>query len=128
MLAANPHVAPSTLFAVLSSLILSVAGATALTNYIDRDIDAIMERTKRRPLPSRMIDPPSKALYLGALLLGSSLIPALTINLWFVAFLLLGVIDSVVVYNLLAKRGTYLSIILASPRRGHASPRRLVRR
>lgn len=60
MLAANPRVAPLTFFVVLSSLILSIAGATALTNYVDRDIDAIMKRTSRRPLPSRMIDPPQE--------------------------------------------------------------------
>ena len=34
------------------SLYLAVSGTTVLNMYIDRDIDAIMERTKDRPLPS----------------------------------------------------------------------------
>ena len=37
--------------------ILSVFGTTALNMYFDRDIDAIMFRTKNRPLPAGDIDP-----------------------------------------------------------------------
>ncbi|NIV31884.1 MAG: protoheme IX farnesyltransferase, partial [Anaerolineae bacterium] len=30
---------------------LAAAGAAALNHYLDRDLDAIMDRTQRRPLP-----------------------------------------------------------------------------
>jgi len=49
------------LFIALVILIAS-AGANGLTNYIDRDVDAKMQRTKNRALPSKRIYPPEKAL------------------------------------------------------------------
>jgi len=49
------------LLAVVTILIAS-AGANGITNYLDRDFDAKMRRTKRRSLPSGRISPPEKAL------------------------------------------------------------------
>ncbi len=115
MITANPRVSLITALSVAAALILSVMGATALTNYVDRDIDALMERTRRRALPSRAIDPPSKALYFGLALLTSSVLIALTINLLFTIFLLWGAINSVIIYNYLTKRRSPLNILLASP-------------
>jgi heme o synthase len=43
---------------------LSAGGANAINQYYDRDIDLIMRRTRRRPLPSMRIDPP-RALQFG---------------------------------------------------------------
>jgi len=115
MLRADPAVDFFKFFIVLVSLVLSIAGATALTNYVDRDIDGVMERTRRRPLPSNEIDPPSKALYFGTWLVVASLIFSLTLNLVFTLFLVWGFLNSVVVYNFLTKRRTPLNIVLASP-------------
>src|SRR5687768_5161027 len=44
--------------------ILIVAGANALNMYVERDIDARMERTKNRPLPAGRL-PPRVALWFG---------------------------------------------------------------
>jgi len=49
------------LFVALVILVAS-AGANGLTNYIDRDVDARMQRTRKRALPSKRIYPPEKAL------------------------------------------------------------------
>jgi len=49
------------------------AAANTLTNYRDRDIDAIMERTKDRPIPSGRINPPEKARNFGLILAAISL-------------------------------------------------------
>jgi heme o synthase len=52
---------------VLATLIggsLSAGGANALNNYIDRDIDQIMKRTRTRPLARHEV-PPSSALVFG---------------------------------------------------------------
>ena len=46
---------------------LSAGGANAVNQYVDRDIDRIMLRTRRRPLPSRRIQP-ERALWFGLLL------------------------------------------------------------
>lgn len=55
------------------AITLGCAGCNATTCYIDRDIDAIMERTMYRPLPTGRIHPPEKALYFGLSSIGISL-------------------------------------------------------
>lgn len=49
-------------FLVLVTILLGAAGANGLTNYLDRDVDARMQRTKNRVLPSKRIYPPEKVL------------------------------------------------------------------
>jgi protoheme IX farnesyltransferase len=52
---------------VLATLIggsLSAGGANALNNYVDRDIDQVMRRTRSRPL-ARQVVPPGNALVFG---------------------------------------------------------------
>ena len=44
------------------TILLAVAGANGLTNYLDRDVDARMQRTKNRALPSKRIYPPERVL------------------------------------------------------------------
>ena len=44
------------------TILLAVAGANGLTNYLDRDVDARMRRTKNRALPSKRIYPPERVL------------------------------------------------------------------
>ena len=59
---------PRLLFATLAILLAS-AGANGLTNYLDRNVDALMERTKHRALPSGKIRPPEKVLPLISILI-----------------------------------------------------------
>jgi len=47
---------------ILLTILVASAGANGLTNYLDRDLDARMERTRRRALPSGRIFPPERAL------------------------------------------------------------------
>ena len=44
------------------AILIGSGGTNGLTNYIDRDLDARMERVRHRPLPSKQIDPPQKML------------------------------------------------------------------
>jgi len=87
------------------------AGCNALTNYIDRDIDAVMNRTKRRPLPSGRITPTS-GLRFGLALVAISILLSFTLNLLSVLWMALGVLDNVGVYSLLLKRRSALNILL----------------
>lgn len=101
-----------TLFVVAAVAITAAsAGCDTLTCYIDRDIDAVMHRTKRRPIPSGRITP-KRALLWGLLLSASGLILAYSINLLSFVWIALGIIDNVVVYSLLLKRRSPLNIIL----------------
>ena len=53
---------------LLGGVAAGSAAANTLTNYHDRDIDAIMERTKSRPIPSKRIYPAEKARNFGLIL------------------------------------------------------------
>jgi len=60
------------LLLVLVTILLGAAGGNGLTNYLDRDVDARMQRTKNRVLPSKRIYPPEKVLPLiiGLIIIG----------------------------------------------------------
>jgi protoheme IX farnesyltransferase len=103
---------PGLLVRIVPALALGCAGANTLTCYIDRDMDLVMERTKRRPIPSGRIHPPARALYWGLFLTAVSLTLAWTINPLVFVLGLLGFADNVLVYSLLLKRRSALNIIL----------------
>jgi protoheme IX farnesyltransferase len=101
-----------TLFAVaLASITAASAGCDTLTSYVDRDIDAVMHRTRNRPIPSGRIAP-SKALVWGLLLAFVGLALAYWINFISFVWIGLGILDNVVVYSLFLKRRNPLNIIL----------------
>jgi protoheme IX farnesyltransferase len=79
--------------------------------YIDKDIDAIMERTKNRPVPSGKVLA-STVLIIGTVLTALGIVLAfLTLN-WITALLIFfGFFFDVVVYSILLKRRTKYSII-----------------
>ena len=60
------------LLLVLAAVLIASAGANGLTNYLDRDIDARMQRTRCRVLPSKGIYPANKVLPLiiGLIIIG----------------------------------------------------------
>lgn len=76
---------------------LGSAGANGLTNYLDRDMDARMERTRHRPLPSRRIRPPERMLPLAVGLVLAGLFITWALNPWAFAAGLVGVLASVIV-------------------------------
>ncbi len=97
---------------VCVSLVFGSASADVLTNYHDRDIDGMMKRTMKRPIPAGAIKPRS-ALAFGLLLAALSvLVPLFLVNPTSAGFMLVGLVDNVVVYSLLLKRRSWLNIIL----------------
>ena len=94
------------------TLTLGSASADILTNYHDRDIDAMMKRTMNRPVPAGDISP-GAALAFGLPMAILSVAMALfLINPLAAGFMLLGLLDNVVVYSLLLKRRSWLNIVL----------------
>ncbi len=87
------------------------AGSSALTGYIDRDIDQIMNRTKNRVVPTGKIKPVNSVIY-GLIISSFSLILAYIINPLCAIFMFIGIFDNVVIYSLLLKRRHSSNIIL----------------
>ena len=105
---------------MLFSVASGSAAANTLTNYHDRDIDAIMERTKDRPLPSKRIYPAVKARNFGLALAGISLVLAFVISftttleqgIWATIFIGFALANNVIVYSYILKRTSRTNIIL----------------
>ena len=113
-------ISPATWALMLFSVASGSAAANTLTNYHDRDIDAIMERTKDRPLPSKRIYPAEKARNFGVVLAGISLVLAFGISftttleqgVWATVFIAFALINNIWVYSYLLKRRSRTNIIL----------------
>ncbi|HET6458015.1 MAG TPA: heme o synthase [Nitrosopumilaceae archaeon] len=105
---------------MLGGVAAGSAAANTLTNYHDRDIDAIMERTKNRPIPSRRIFPPEKARNFGLILAVISLVCSFSISftssfwngIWAGIFMAFGLADNILVYSYLLKRKSRTNIVL----------------
>jgi protoheme IX farnesyltransferase len=99
-----------TLLSLTGSLFLAVSGSTVLNMWYDRDIDAKMGRTKKRPLPSGQI-PPDEALRLGLVLslLGVGWAVALDALYGLVVFA--GLFFDVIIYTIWLKRRSAWSIV-----------------
>ena len=116
----NIEISPATWILMLFSVAAGSAAANTLTNYHDRDIDAIMERTKGRPLPSKRIYPAVKARNFGLALAGISLVLAFGISFtttleqgaWATAFIAFGLVNNIIVYSYVLKRNSRTNIIL----------------
>src|SRR5205823_14529223 len=92
---------------------LASAGSLALNSSLERGIDARMNRTKGRPLPSGRIMPPANALLLAAVLLFAGfLLSYLLLNLVATLFIILGATIYISLYTILLKPRTTWNIVL----------------
>ncbi|MBC9823337.1 heme o synthase [Terrabacter sp. MAHUQ-38] len=90
---------------------LSAGAANTLNCYIDRDIDAVMHRTSRRPLVTGTVTPRGALVFGVALAVGSTAWLGLLVN-WLSAWLALGALLFYVFgYTLLLKRRTRQNIV-----------------
>jgi heme o synthase len=103
---------PKILLATILGGSLAAAGASTLNQYIDRDMDGQMSRTKHRPIPSGRVAPVNALIFGFGLLAWSALILGLIVN-WLTAGLaVLGAVYYVVVYTILLKRNTVVNILI----------------
>jgi protoheme IX farnesyltransferase len=110
--AAGRNTSIITLLIVSIAIWLGSAAANTVGSYFDRDIDAIMSRTRSRPIPTGRIPARHAAAY-GIALLALSLILSLIFLSWISAIAMLaGFVDYSIVYSFLLKRRTALNIIL----------------
>ena len=99
------------LFLIISGTLASM-GSSALNHYYDRDIDKVMQRTSKRPIPSGKLLPKNVLLY-GLILSAVSVILAvLTLNMVTAFMIALGIFIYVVVYTIWLKRNNPSNIII----------------
>jgi len=85
---------------------LAAGAASALNCYIDRDIDQVMRRTKRRPLPAHTVSPRA-ALIFGLVLAALSLVVMAVFTNWLAtAMTFAAIVYYDVVYTMWLKRTT----------------------
>jgi protoheme IX farnesyltransferase len=111
------YLAPDDLHPVLAfiSLIAIAAGAgasAAINQWYDRDIDAVMQRTRTRPIPSGEVEP-SEALSFGVIIsVISVLILSLSANFLAGGLLAFTIIFYGLVYTVWLKRSTAQNIVI----------------
>lgn len=99
-----------TVMGLTGSLLLSISGSTVLNMWYDRDIDAKMPRTSKRPLSTGETKP-KEALIFGLALSVIGISWALTIDLLYGVIVFAGLFFDVVIYTIWLKRRTAWSII-----------------
>jgi protoheme IX farnesyltransferase len=100
------------MFAMLLSASLSAGGSAAINMWYDRDIDVMMERTAKRPIPAGLIEP-SAVLWFGIFLGILSVAVAFTFVNPLTALLnAIGYLYYAVVYTVWLKRRTPLNIVI----------------
>lgn len=104
---------PALLLALLIAGLLTAGGSASINQYLERELDAQMPRTARRPLPSGRMENDRVALYWGLLLCGCGLLIAfLALPLESAAFILLGILVYVPLYTMFLKRRTFLNVVI----------------
>jgi protoheme IX farnesyltransferase len=91
---------------------LAPAGSGAVNQYLDRDLDARMARTARRPIPSGRIAPINALLFGLALITCGVLVLGFWVNWLSAGLALAGALYYVVLYTLMLKRNTSVNIVI----------------
>lgn len=100
------------IFGLLGSALV-MGGGCSLNNYIDRDIDPLMERTNERPTVTGKI-PDKQVLLFGLLLSALGILFLLAASLSAAVLGLVGLVFYVVIYTMWTKRTTSLNTIVGS--------------
>jgi protoheme IX farnesyltransferase len=91
---------------------LSAGGAGAVNHWYDRDIDALMERTADRPVPSGRVAPRAALVYGVVLALLSFVLLSATVNVLAASLAFSGFLGYVFVYTIWLKRRTPQNIVI----------------
>ncbi len=91
---------------------LASMGASALNHYYDRDIDKIMERTAKRPIPAGRLSPRSVFVYGLAISAASVIIAWFTLNPVATGMIAIGIFFYVIIYTAWLKRNNASNIVI----------------
>ncbi len=91
---------------------LAAGGANAINMVIDRDIDALMDRTKTRPLVTGLISPRDAMIFALALQVAAFTVLWVGANLWAAVLALSATLFYVFIYSLWLKRTSKQNIVI----------------
>jgi protoheme IX farnesyltransferase len=112
LLAAPVAVHPMVAFAAILFIAVGAGASGALNMWWDADIDRVMKRTRRRPIPAGKVEA-GEALGLGLALSGMSVVLlALVANFMAAALLAFTIFFYAVVYSMWLKRSTPQNIVI----------------
>ncbi len=112
MMAAPGHLHPLLAGVAVLCIAVGAGAAGAINMWYDRDIDAIMSRTCRRPIPAGRVEPSEAAGFGVVLAIGSVSLMGLAVN-WLAAGLLAAaILFYVLVYTMWLKRRTPQNIVI----------------
>jgi protoheme IX farnesyltransferase len=112
MLLASPGlVPPVTLFAGLAGIGLAAASGAAINHIVDQRIDALMERTQNRPLPTGDVDPRQAILFAISLMVVSMTLLGAFVNALTAILTFIAMIGYAVIYTVYLKRATPQNIV-----------------
>ena len=91
---------------------LGAGGANAINHFLDQDIDALMSRTIKRPVPSNRIPPVAALIFGVALNAGAFFVLAYWVNLISAVLTLAATLFYVLIYTGWLKRNTPQNIVI----------------
>ena len=111
------YLAPSQIHPVLSlfsilAIALGAGSAGAINQWIDKDIDKLMERTKKRPIPSGRVDSAEALTFSLVVSLISIIILGLSSNWYAASLLFFTIFFYSVIYSIILKRKTPQNIVI----------------
>lgn len=112
LLASGGRLAVGNMVLLLVTGFLSASGASALNQYLERDLDARMRRTHKRPLATGYFSRPEAVLEAGIYLILLAVLIALPFNVMLTLFLILGALTYVGIYTMWLKSRTLLNIVI----------------
>ncbi len=112
LVVAPGHLHPALAVAAVLCITVAAGAAGCLNMWYDRDIDAIMRRTSRRPIPAGRIEAAEALAFGVTLAVGSVVVMGLATNIVAAALLALSIVFYVFVYTMWLKRRTAQNIVI----------------
>ncbi|HTW29941.1 MAG TPA: heme o synthase [Acetobacteraceae bacterium] len=112
LLVAPGHLNPVLAVTAILCIAVAAGAAGAINMWYERDIDALMRRTARRPIPAGRIEPGEALAYGVTLAAGSVIVMFLATNVVAAGLLALSIVFYVFVYTIWLKRRTPQNIVI----------------
>jgi len=112
LLIAPGHLHPVLGFTAVLCIAVAAGACGAINMWYDRDIDAMMRRTRNRPIPAGRIEPGAALGFGVTLAVGSVIVMGLAVNLVTASVLALSIVFYVFVYTVWLKRRTPQNIVI----------------